>query len=170
MRFVNPSHLPPRAPPHGSPPPPIPPHPLRPLHRAGEPYQDFSVAGYDYEGEEYLNGKLVEKYFREFPEDPFFPALGYDLLFVDRGDGEGRPARPVLAQTVVQPLGITVFSVNTSYADWIAAPQPSSAFAVRALEECPMSKACDSGVADPLRTALRAATRAMRRAKAAAGA
>ena len=70
----------------------------------GEPYANFSVAGYSDGGEALLNGTLVEKWERAEPLDPFFPPLVYELLYVDqRVAGE---ARPVLAQTLLRPLGV----------------------------------------------------------------
>ena len=87
--------------------------PARPSHapcpiahnrRAGEPYVNFSVADYSDEGEELLNGTLVEKWVREEPRDPFFPPLLFELVFVDQHDAQS--ARPVLAQTILKPLGV----------------------------------------------------------------
>ncbi len=121
--------------------------------------------GYQDEGETLLNGGLVEVWGKH-DWDPFFPPITYDYLYVDQRVPSA--ARPVLAETAVRPLGVTVLSINTTYTAWNAGPQPSSAFSVHGLDECPMSRSCSDGwEADPLRAARRAATRALRRSKAA---
>jgi hypothetical protein len=120
---------------HGRPPP-NPPHPPQPRARrprAGEPYSSLSVDGFYDDGEEFIDGELVEKWAREEPSDPFFPPIAFELMFVAQ-DEEERAARPVLTQVVVQPLGIKLLTINTTYTNWVAQPQLASAFAVRGLE------------------------------------
>ena len=90
--------LTPPAPPHPRP------HPPTPNPRAGEPYVNFSVADYSDEGEELLNGTLVERWVREEPRDPYFPPVLFELMFVDQRNAQS--ARPVLAQTILQPYGV----------------------------------------------------------------
>ena len=151
---------------------PLPPPPLTHTHthttphttpspHAGEPYEDFSVAGFTDEGEVLLNGEVVEKWEREEPDDPFFPPVVYDLMFVDQRAAQS--ARPVLAQTLVRPLGISLLAINTTYTAWNPAPQAAAAFLVKGLDECPMSRSCEDALSDPLRTAMRAASRAAHR-------
>ncbi len=119
------------------------------------------MAGFTDEGEVLLNGEVVEKWERVEPDDPFFPPVVYDLMFVDQSGGGA--ARPVLSQTLVRPLGISLLTINTTYTAWNPAPQAAAAFVVKGLDECPMSRSCEDALSDPLRAAMRAASRAAHR-------
>ena len=106
------------------------------------------------------NNTLAELWRQAFPPQPEWPVIT-SSLYVNQ---QVRSSAILLLNSVaIEPLGVRLATINTTYTKWTAGAVPASAFAVQGMEKCPM--ACSDGwvtaggeVADTLRLRLAAAT------------
>ena len=142
-------------------PPPTPaPPPTRPSP-AETPFENLSLDGYEDIGPVlWPNNTLAELWRQSFPPQPEWPVIT-SSLFVNQQVRSS--AILYLNSVAIEPLGVRLATINTTYTNWTAGAVPASAFAVQGMEKCPMAciddwVTAEGAVADTVRLRLAAAT------------